>query len=133
MILNSLTKQKIYIYITLMLFAINMEISNQYVVKEFLDSIVRIVSEGSSGKYVLMVLKKIADSQKRDFPFVSCIKISLRGITIDKKINSINPKTVGRFLNVLVNVHFSRLFVLLLKKKMPPDMVKDLSYFGIEI
>lgn len=107
--------------------------SNQVIVKEFLNSIVKIVSEGSSDKYVMMVLSRFINGHSEVFPLSKYIHIDLQTIVVDKKINYVNPKDVGKFLRVLVKSLFSDLFMLLVKKKIPKRLAEDLEYLGIKM
>ena len=106
---------------------------NQMIIQDFLNSLLKIVAEGSSDKYVLMVLSKFRNEQIRNFPFLEDVHIDLKKITVDKKINSVSPKSIGKFLETLVHSLFSNLFMLLVKRKMPPRLIKDLEYLGINI
>ena len=66
--------------------------SNQQIMQDFFDNIVKIVSEGSSDKYVMMVLNKFVEAHKGIFPFLKYVSIDLNKIKVDKKINSVNPQ-----------------------------------------
>ena len=105
--------------------------SNQLIIQDFLDNLVKIASEGSSDKYVLMVLHKFVSGHIKIFPFLKYISIDLRKIKVDKKINSVNAKFVGRFLKKLINSLFSHLFFLLVKRKVPLELAKDLENLGV--
>lgn len=107
--------------------------SNQVIVDEFLNSIVKLVAQGSSDKYVLMVLGKFINGNKKTFPFLDCVCIDLKGISVDKKINSVNPRLIGKFLKILINSVFSELFMLLVKRKIPKALAKDLEALGVII
>ena len=104
---------------------------NEKVVKEFLETIVKVTSAGASDKYVLMVLSKFCESDAEFFPFVRHINISLDGIKINSRINSVDSKFIGKFLRVLINTLFSDLFMLLIKRKIDSQLAKDLKYFGV--
>ena len=106
--------------------------SNQVIMQDFLDNIVRIVSEGSSDKYVLMVLHKFVDGHIGVFPFLKYVSIDLKKIKVDRKINLIDHKLVGKFLKILVHSLFSQLFFLLVKRKIPVELAKDLEVLGID-
>ena len=105
--------------------------SNQRIMQDFFDNIVKIVSEGSSDKYVMMVLNKFVDVHKGIFPFLKYVSIDLNKIKVDKKINSVSHKLVGKFLKVLINSLFSQLFFLLVKRKIPLELAEDLKSLGI--
>ena len=106
---------------------------NDVIVKEFLDTIVKIVSEGSSYQYILMVLRKFMESHIEIFPFIKYLQINSDGIAVDKKINSVDPQLIGKLLKVLVNTMFSDLFMHLVKKKLPKGLSKDLDNMGVSI
>ncbi len=108
-----------------------MRISNQAIVQKFLDSIVDIVSQGSSKRYALMVLNKFAQSRAKTFPFLKLVHIGFTKIRIDKRIDSVNPKLVGKFLKTLVDQLFSHLFMLLVRRKIPESLAKDLESLGV--
>ena len=107
--------------------------TNQIIVQDLLNAIVSIVSEDSSYGYIMMVLKKFVESHAAEFPFARHIKISLTKIKVDQEINSTDSKLIGKFLNVLVKTLFSDLFMLLVVRKLPEGLVKDLEYLGIKI
>lgn len=107
--------------------------SNQVIIRDFFDNLVEIVSEGASDKYVLMVLRKFTESHAKRHPFLKYVHIDLKRIKVDKKINSVNPRLVGGFLKVLVNSLFSHLFMLLVKRKIPPELAEDLESLGIKM
>lgn len=107
--------------------------SNRVIIQDFFDNLVEIVSEGASDKYVLMVLRKFTERHAKSHPFLKYVHIDLKRIKVDKKINSVNPKLVGKFLKALVNSLFSHLFMLLVKRKIPPELAEDLESLGIKI
>ena len=106
---------------------------NQIIVQDLLNAIVSIVSEDSSYEYIMMVLKRFVESHAAEFPFAKHIKINPNKIKVDEEINSTEPKLIGKFLRVLVKTLFSDLFMLLVVKKLPEGLVKDLEYLGIKI
>ena len=107
--------------------------SNQLIMQEFFDSLVKIVSEGASDKYVLMVLHKFVESHTKVYPFLKYVHIDLKKIKVNKKINSVNPKFIGGFLKFLINSLFSHLFMLLVKRKIPSELAEDLEFLGIKV
>ena len=106
---------------------------NQIIVQDLLNAIVSIVSEDSSYEYIMMVLKRFVESHTAEFQFAKHIQIDLRKIKVDEEINSTDPKLIGKFLRVLVKTLFSDLFMLLVVRKLPEGLVKDLEYLGIKI
>lgn len=107
--------------------------SNQIIMQDFFDNLVKIVSEGASDKYVLMVLHKFVERHIEVYPFLRYVHIDLKKIEVDKKINSIDPEFVGEFLKVLINSLFSHLFMLLVKRKIPSELAEDLEFLGIKM
>ena len=107
--------------------------SNDKVVLEFLNTIVKVTSPGASNKYVLMVMNKFCESNKEFFPFVQHLHINLKGIKADSKLNSVEPKSIGKFLRVLINTLFSDLFMLMIKRKINSKLAKDLKYLGVKL
>ena len=108
-----------------------MKISNQAIIQKFLNSIVEIVSQGSSKKYALMVLNRFVQGREKTFPFLKWVHIGFTKIRIDKRIDSVSPEFVGKFLKTLVDELFSHLFVLLVRKKLPESLAKYLEYLGV--
>ena len=106
---------------------------NDEVVLDFLNTIVRVTSPGASDKYVYMLLSKFCEKNKEFFPFVGYIRIDMGGITVDSKLNSIQPKSVGKFLKAIITILFSDLFVLMIKKKINPNLAEELEYFGVNL
>jgi len=107
--------------------------ANKAIIEEFLDIIVRIVSEGSSYQYILMVLNKFVQSHLEEFPFANHIHIDLNGTKIGEEINSIDPRLIGKFLSIMVNTLFSGLFMHLVSRKLPKELIEDLEYLGLKI
>ncbi len=107
--------------------------ANKAIIEELLDIIVRIVSEGSSYQYILMVLSKFVQSHIEEFPFAAHIHIDLHGIKVGEEINSADPQLVGKFLKVMINTLFSDLFMHLVSRKLPKGLIEDLEYLGVEI
>ena len=105
---------------------------NDKVVLDFLDTIVKVTSPSASDKYVLMVLNKFCESNKEFFPLVQYIHISLNGIKIDRRLNHVEPKAIGKFLRVLINTLFSDLFMLMIKRKISSKLAQDLKNFGVQ-
>ena len=110
-----------------------MKNSNQKVAHDFLSTIVKVTSPGASDKYVLMVLNKFCKNNEEFFPFLKYIHINLSGIKVDSKINSVNPKFLGKFFKVLVNTLFSDLFAILIRRKLNPKLEKDLEAMGVNL
>ena len=106
--------------------------SNQVILQEFLINIARVVSEGSSDEYVLMVLRKFTEGQNEVFPFLKHVNFDTNSINVDKKINSVNPELIGKFLKVFIKTLFSDLFMLLVKKRIPERLARDLEYLGVK-
>jgi len=107
--------------------------SNRIIIYEFLDTIDKKVAGSSSDKYVLMVLNKFVKNHKKEFSFLKYVHIDLRKIKIDKKIDSVDPEVVGEFLKLLINSMFSHLFMLLVKRKLPKSLARDLEELGVII
>ena len=80
-----------------------------------------------------MVLKRFVEKSAEAFPFTKYININLNGIVVSEEINLIQPKLAGQFLKMLIKTLFSELFMLLVVRKLPSGLVKDLEYLGIEI
>lgn len=106
---------------------------NDVIVRELLDAILKIVSQGSSYEYALMVLKRFIEGSAEAFPFAKYINISAGGIEVSEDINSVEPKLIGKFLRMMIKTLFSELFMLLVVKKLPEGLVKDLEYMGVNI
>ena len=110
-----------------------MKHSNEEILTHFFETIVRIVSEGTSDTYTAMILMKFSSKNRSDFPFVKYIKIGPSQIEIDKKINSVNSKLMGRYITKLIDSLFSHLFKHLLKRKMNAELYKDLKKLSVKI
>ncbi len=106
---------------------------NQIIVEDLLNAIVSIVSKDSSYEYIMMVLKKFVEGHTSEFPFAKHIKIKFDKLTVSEEINSTEPKLIGKFLRVLVKTLFSDLFMLLVVKKLPKGLVRDLECLGVKI
>ena len=111
----------------------NMLHSNQQILKAFFNTIIDIVSRGTSDTYASMVLTKFNKKNISDFPFIEYINLQKKEIEINKKINSINSKLVAVYITKLVNSIFSDLFRHLLKKKMSLELLKDFKKLGVKI
>ena len=111
----------------------NMLHPNQQILKKFFETIISIVSQGTSDTYAAMVLMRFNKKNTSDFPFVKYINLYSKKIKINRKINSINSKLVAKYITKLVNNIFSDLFKHLLKKKMGIDLLKDFKKLGVKI
>ena len=111
----------------------NMLRTNQKILKDFFDTIISIVSQGTSDTYATMVLVKFNKEIISDFPFIRHINLQKKKIEINKKINSINSKLVAKYITKLVNSIFSDLFRHLLKKEMAAELLKDFKKLGVRI
>lgn len=107
--------------------------ANKAIIEELLDIIVRIVSEGSSHQYILMVLSKFVKSRLDEFPFADNVHIDLNGIKIGEEINSTDPQLLGKFLRVMMNTLFSDLFMHLVSRKIPKGLIEELEHLGVKI
>lgn len=107
--------------------------ANKTLIEEFLDIIVRVVSEGSSCQYALMVLSKFVKSRLDEFPFAAHIHIGINGIKIGEEINSTDPKLIGKFLSVMTSSLFSGLFMHLVSRKIPKRLIEELESLGLKI
>ena len=110
-----------------------MKHTNEEILKHFFETIVRIVSEGTSDTYTAMILMKFGSKNRSDFPFVKYIKIVPHQVKIDKKINSVNSKLIGEYITKLIDSLFSHLFKHLLKRKMDAELYKDLKKLSVKI
>ena len=83
-----------------------MKHSNQKILTNFLNGIIKIVSEGSSEDYAVMVLMKFNKKNIKYLPFVKYLSKDSKKIIVDQKINSIDSRLVARFINKLINSLF---------------------------
>ena len=111
----------------------NVVYSNQEILTDFFESIIRIVSEGTSDSYAKLVLIDFNKRNRKDFPFVKYIHNDSKKIKVNEKINSVDSKLVSRFLNRLINSLFSELFKHLLKSKMNVKVCEELKEIGVKI
>ena len=111
----------------------NMLHSNQKILKDFFDTIISIVSQGTSDTYATMLLMRFNKKNASDFPFVKYINLQKKKTEINKKINSINSKLVAKYITKLVNSIFSDLFKHLLKREMSVELLKDFKKLGVKI
>ena len=107
--------------------------TNQKILKNFFDTIIRIVSQGTSDTYATMILMKFNKENTSDFPFVKYINLYSKKMEINQKINSVNSKLVAKYITKLVNSIFSDLFKHLLKKNMSLELLKDFKKLGVKI
>ena len=110
-----------------------MKHTNEEILKHFFETIVRIVSEGTYDTYTAMVLMKFCSKNRSNFPFVKYIEIEPHQVNIDKKINSVNSKFIGRYITILIDSLFSDLFKHMLKRKMDVELFKDLKNLSVKI
>src|SRR3989338_4841936 len=89
--------------------------SNQEILQNLLGAICRLVSEGTSYTYASMVMTKFNRANIKKFPFVKYIHMHLNKVNVDKKVNSVSPKFIGRFIKKMINSLFSDLFKHLIK------------------
>jgi len=107
--------------------------SNQQILTNFFVAIVRVVSEGTSDKYAVMVIKNFDKVNKKKFPFLRYIDFQLGKIIVNEKINSIDPKLVSKFITKLMDSLFSDLFKHLIRKKISVGLYEDLKKLGVKI
>jgi hypothetical protein len=107
--------------------------SNQVILQELLTDIQHIVAQGSSEKYVAMVLAKYVKQEQKRFPFLSAVHIEEKKITIDSAVNKADPKAVAAFVQKLTGKLFSKLFLLLLQKYLSPQLETDLKSLGVKL
>ena len=111
----------------------NMSHSNQQILKKFFETIIKIVSQGTSDTYAAMVLMRFNKKNTSYFPFVKYINLYSKKIKINQEINSTNSKLVAKYITKLVDTIFSDLFKHLLKKEMSVDLLKDFRKLGVKI
>lgn len=107
--------------------------SNQKILMSFFNSIIRIVSGGTSDLYAVMVMQKFIKNNIATFPFVRHIHLRLGKIDINQKINTADRKIIGKFLTKLINSLFSDLFKHLMKRKINVELFEDLKSMGVKI
>ena len=107
--------------------------SNQLLLKNFFGAICSAVSEGTSDRYAMMVIKKFIKNNISEFPFVKYIHLRSNKISVDKEINSINPKLIGEFIKKLISTLFSDLFKRLVKRELDIGLLEDLKDIGVKI
>ena len=112
---------------------VDMKHTNQEILTHFFETIVRIVSEGTSDTFTVMILMKFNRRNSSDFPFLKFINIGSDKIKIDQKINSVNPKLIGEYITKLIDSLFSDLFKHLLKRKLDTELYKDLKKLSVKI
>ena len=103
------------------------------ILKNFFNTIIDIVSQGTSDKYASMVLMRFNKKNISDFTFIKYIDLYSKKIKINQEINSINSKLIAKYITKLVNSIFSDLFKHLLKRKMGIDLLKDFKKLGVKI
>jgi len=107
--------------------------SNQKILTNFFEAIVRVVSEGTSDKYAIMVIKKFCLISIKKFPIVKYVDFQHDKVIVNEKINSIDQKLVSKFITTLIDSLFSNLFKHLLRKKMSVGLYDDLKKLGVKI
>lgn len=106
---------------------------NQAILKNFIEAVCSVVSEGTSDTYAIMVIKKFNKSISAEFPFVKYIHLRYNKISVDKEINSINPKLIGEFIKKIINTLFSDLFKRMVKRELGIGLLGDLKAMGVRI
>jgi len=107
--------------------------SNQKILTDFLETIIRLVSEGTSDTYAAMVIMEFTERNSAKFPFARYIHIDSNKIKINPKINSVDSKLIANFINKEVNTLFSDLFRHLLKRKMDVTVYDELNEIEVKI
>ena len=107
--------------------------SNQEILKNFIGAICRVVSEGTSDNYAAMVIKKFNKSNNAEFPFVKYIHLDSNKIKVDEEVNSVDAKSIGKFIKKLINSLFSDLFKRLVKRQLGIGLLEDLEDIGVRI
>ena len=107
--------------------------SNQEILTNFLEAICRIVSEGTSDTYAAMVIRKFNKSNSKEFPVVKYIHFEANRFNVDKKVNNINPKFIGKFIKKIINSLFSDLFKRMVKREIDVGLLRDLKSIGVRI
>jgi len=107
--------------------------SNHKILKNFFDTIIDIVSQGTSDTYAIMVLIKFNKKISSDFPLVKYINFNSKTIKINPKVDSLNSKIIAKYITKIVDSIFSDLFRHLLKKKMSLDLLDDFNKLGVKI
>ncbi|MAE42803.1 hypothetical protein CMO93_03455 [Candidatus Woesearchaeota archaeon] len=107
--------------------------SNQKILTDFLETIIQLVSKGTSDTYAAMVIMKFTERSSAKFPFARYIHVDSNKIKINPKINSVDPKLIANFINKEINTLFSDLFRHLLKREMGAIVYDELKEIGVKI
>jgi len=107
--------------------------TNQIILTSFFESVSGVVSEGTSDTYAAMVITKFNKSSSSQFPFVKYIHLHSNKVKIDKEINSVNVKKIGKFISNLINSLFSDLFKHLIRRQLGMSLLDDLEKLGVSM
>ena len=107
--------------------------SNQEILTNFIGAICRVVSEGTSDTYATMVMTKFNKSTSAVFPFVKYIHLSSNKVQIDKEIDSVDAKLLGKFIKKMIDSLFSDLFKRLIKRELGVGFLDDINNMGVKI
>lgn len=107
--------------------------SNQKILKNFIWAICRVVSEGSSDNYAIMVITQFNKSNSAKFPFVKHIHLSSNKIIVDKEVDLVSSKLIAAFIKNIINSLFSDLFKRLVKRQLGIGLLEDLKEIGVKI
>ena len=110
---------------------LDMVLSNQKILQNFLGTICKLVSKGTSDKYAAMVIKRFNKSNSARFPFVKHIRLYSNRVKVDKEVNSNDPELIGKFIKMLIDSLFSDLFKHLIKRKLDIGLLVDLRSIGV--
>ena len=110
--------------------------TSKITLEKLLDSIIKVVSRGTSEKYAVMVIKKFINKHKSSYEFLNYVDISgntHESIKIDDQINTAEPKEVGKFIEEMINSLFSDLFKQLLSREISSELLVDLKMLGVDL
>ena len=106
---------------------------NHVILTNFFEAVSGVVSEGTSDTYAAMVITKFNKQISSEFPFVKYIHLHTNKVKIDKEINSVSVKLIGKFISKLINSLFSDLFKHLIRRQLDLGLLEDLKSLGVRM
>ena len=107
--------------------------NTQATLQDFFKLVSKIISEGTSDQYSLMVLDHFMREHEKQYPFVKYIHLQKDTVVVESGVNKADPKLVAKFIEELMGSLFSRLFKHLVKKKMTIELYEQFKRLGVQL
>ncbi len=120
--------------------------TNQRMVEDLLQALIRVGSKITSDKYIILVINTLIRDLRREYEVFNYLKIRTTApgyserITVSPEVNSIDNKSLGESLSVFIErligpagLRGQESFGIILEYEMGTDMVRSLKRLGVRI